>query len=66
MIPVFSEKPAVPPSVAQMGVIATAMDRNFGRTLNKLVTNVNYMLLMVCYGMINGSPRFIVYFQETI
>uniref|UniRef100_A0A915E866 Major facilitator superfamily (MFS) profile domain-containing protein n=1 Tax=Ditylenchus dipsaci TaxID=166011 RepID=A0A915E866_9BILA len=47
----FSEKPPLPPSMAQVQAIEESVDHNFVDSLKQLVVNHNYMLLLISYGI---------------
>ncbi|CAJ0578392.1 unnamed protein product, partial [Mesorhabditis spiculigera] len=50
----FSAKPKVPPSWAQITALEQSLDSNFLGTMGKLLTNGNFMLLFLTYGMNTG------------
>ncbi|TKR92355.1 hypothetical protein L596_007026 [Steinernema carpocapsae] len=47
----FSKHPKHPPSMAQVQALEESIDHNYLKSLRKLVTNRNYMLLLVTYGI---------------
>jgi FLVCR family feline leukemia virus subgroup C receptor-related protein len=51
IIAFFSEKPKLPPSIAQVRAMEESIDGNYLASLKKLVINPHYMLLLVSYGI---------------
>jgi FLVCR family feline leukemia virus subgroup C receptor-related protein len=51
IIAFFSEKPKLPPSIAQARAIEESIDGNYMKSLRKLVVNPHYMLLLITYGI---------------
>ena len=50
IIAFFSEKPKLPPSIAQVRAMEESIDGNYLKSLRQLVVNPHYMLLLVTYG----------------
>ncbi|KAK0426504.1 hypothetical protein QR680_009742 [Steinernema hermaphroditum] len=47
----FSKHPKHPPSMAQVQALEESIDRNYLKSIRKLATNRNYMLLLITYGI---------------
>uniref|UniRef100_A0A914H242 Major facilitator superfamily (MFS) profile domain-containing protein n=1 Tax=Globodera rostochiensis TaxID=31243 RepID=A0A914H242_GLORO len=47
----FEERPLVPPSVAQIQALDQSSDQNFFRSVRKLISNPNFVLLVITYGI---------------
>ncbi|KAL3080806.1 hypothetical protein niasHS_014911 [Heterodera schachtii] len=47
----FDERPPVPPSVAQIRALDQSVDQNFSQSVQKLMANPNFVLLVITYGI---------------
>uniref|UniRef100_A0A915PSL2 Major facilitator superfamily (MFS) profile domain-containing protein n=1 Tax=Setaria digitata TaxID=48799 RepID=A0A915PSL2_9BILA len=48
----FPNKPLLPPSLAQLRVLENVNEKNYYRSLKELMTNSNFVLLFITYGMV--------------
>lgn len=47
----FPNKPPSPPSLAQLRVLEDTSEKNYYHSLKQLMTNLNFVLLFITYGM---------------